>query len=38
MGPTPPGTGVMAPATLGRLGVGDVADEAVLARPGRPRG
>ena len=27
IGPTPPGTGVMAPATFARLGEGDVADQ-----------
>ncbi len=31
IGPTPPGTGVMAPAALRRLGIGDVADESGLA-------
>ena len=31
IGPTPPGTGVIAPGDLGALGIGDVADELRLA-------
>ena len=38
IGPTPPGTGVIAPAILCRLGEGDVADEPALAVRAERRG
>ena len=38
IGPTPPGTGVIAPATSRRLGEGDVADDARFAAVVRRRG
>ena len=31
IGPTPPGTGVIAPARCGGLGIGDIADKTGLA-------
>ena len=33
IGPTPPGTGVMAPRPFGRLGIGDVADQPPVGQP-----
>ena len=38
IGPTPPGTGVIAPATVGGFGEGHVADDARLAGPRPPPG
>ena len=38
IGPTPPGTGVIAPATVLGLGIGDVADDARLAAARRQCG
>ena len=38
IGPTPPGTGVSAPATSGGFGIGDVADNARLAAFALERG